>query len=72
MKKPPCFGCTDRTSECSKQNVNCKKYAEWKKEHEAKREAIRTQNVAEYRFSSYKRLIHEKNEKKRRHACGEE
>lgn len=72
MKKSPCFGCTDRTAKCALQNNDCERYRNWKAEHDAAKASQQSQDTQEYRFRSYKKMVYEKNDKRRRHACGEE
>lgn len=72
MNKPPCYGCKERTAQCALQNTGCERYRKWRSEFDARKESEQAHSIAEYRYNSYKRTIYEQNEKKRRHACGEE
>lgn len=51
MKSPPCKECTERQAEC---HSTCKKYSEWKTDHEAKRERINQNKHETKDFYDYK------------------
>lgn len=51
MKLPPCKECTERQAKC---HSTCKKYIEWKAEHETKRETISQKRSEDILYHDYK------------------
>lgn len=49
--KCPCYGCKDRTEIC---HSECKKYIDWKAEHDAKREQDARERALKWDINDFK------------------